>query len=337
MSVGIILVGLGDFAHEHLGRALEESEYCRLVGVVSDNPDVRNTWKQKYHLDICLDYSEFPQLSEYSEVDVVHIVTPNATHLEWVEQAARAGKHVLVEKPMAPTVDECLRMIAACEKAGVRLFVSYRLHLEPHHQQARDFLRQGPPVAFLETGYARCLQSDETSRLDPTGGGPLLDIGIYAIQAARYLTGEEPLSVTAQSVKTDPARFPEIAETILWQLRFPSGAVASSFTGYSFERQICRVTAAGQWIEVREPFGYEGFSLSASTPVPSFPAANPIQLLYDEIAVSLRENTPVSFSGAEGLQDIRIIEAIQRALSSGQAEAIVTLPSTFHVEKNQAG
>lgn len=334
--VGIVLVGLGDFAHDQLARALKESSHCRLAGVISDNEEVRTAWQQRYGLTICLNYSEFPRLAAFPEAEVVHIVTPNATHLEWAEAAASAGKHVLVEKPMAPTVDECLRMISACRQADVRLFVSYRLHLEPHHRHAREWL-QGT-ASFLETGYARCLQNDETSRLDPTGGGPLPDIGLYAIQAARYLTGEEPLSVTAQSTKTDPHRFGHIDETLLWQLRFPSGAMASSFTGYSFERQICRATTPRGWVEVGKPFGYEGFFLSSGKEIPSFPAVNPIRLLYDEMALALRENRPVSFSGEEGLQDIRIIEAIQRALSSGKAEAVEPLPFSANVEiKNQTG
>src|SRR6478609_8267643 len=202
-KLNIALVGLGRYA-AILADGLQASAYCKLAGVVTGHPEKGEAWKKQYNLadKNIYNYSNFDSIDHNPDIDVVYIVLPNSMHKEYTIRAAKAGKHVICEKPMAISVKECEEMIAACKSAGVQLAIGYRLHYEPYNLEIK---RLGQKKVF---GQVRLIESSLGYKTgDPaewrlhkalSGGGPLMNVGIYCLQCSRYVSGEEPVSVTAQ-------------------------------------------------------------------------------------------------------------------------------------------
>jgi len=185
-KLGVVLLGLGKYSQDQLGPALQQSKFCNLVGVITDDPAKAHDWMQRYDLppQNCYDYQTFGAVANNPHVDLIYVVTPNATHAGYVVQAAEAGKHVICEKPLGISVRDCETMIAACEKAGVQLAVGYRLHVDPVHRELARLGREKifGPVKYLELSQGYRPDEGDTTRLDGSlaGGGPLLDVGITA-------------------------------------------------------------------------------------------------------------------------------------------------------------
>ncbi|MDX1740152.1 MAG: Gfo/Idh/MocA family oxidoreductase, partial [Rhodothermales bacterium] len=237
--LGIALVGLGSYSTRQLAPALEETGRCRLAGIVTGTPSKAVSWQERYpqlegHV---YDYESFDRIADDSTIDIVYVVLPNSMHAEYTIRAAEAGKHVICEKPMAVSAAEAQRMIDACDKAGRKLYIGYRLHFEPHNLEAMRIGREQVfgRVKYMQTAFGFRIGDPRQWRLRKSlaGGGALMDVGIYALQAARYVTGEEPVRVTAQEYKTDPEKFAEVDETITWQMTFPSGCAANCATTYA--------------------------------------------------------------------------------------------------------
>lgn len=327
-KLGIALVGLGNYSTNKLAPALQETSNCFLSGIVTGTPEKAKTWKEKYNLPEknCYTYENFDSIRSNDSIDIVYVVLPNAMHHEFVIRAARAGKHVICEKPMAVSVKECEEMIDACRKAGVRLFIGYRLHFEPFNLEA---MRIGPkkefgPVKIVETSMGFRIGNPDQWRLKKAlaGGGAMMDVGIYAIQGARYATGEEPLYVTAQEFKTDPVKFKEVDETIFWQMEFPSGAVSNSATTYASSVDRLYISAESGWLELKPAFGYGPLTGRTHKGTIDLPHTNHQALHMDGVALSILNNQDTSLSGEEGLRDMKVIEAIYRSIKSGKREKI---------------
>ncbi|HVF96829.1 MAG TPA: Gfo/Idh/MocA family oxidoreductase, partial [Flavisolibacter sp.] len=222
-KLGVALVGLGMYAEGQLAPALQQTEHCYLAGIVSGDEKKLKAWKKRHNLPegSCYSYQSFDIIKDNPDIDIVYVVLPNGLHAEYVVRAARAGKHVICEKPMAITVEDCDRMIAACKEAGKMLSVGYRLHFEPHN---KEIMRIGQQKVFgavklIKAGHG--LKYTSGWRIDKklAGGGPLMDLGIYCVQAARYSTGAEPVAVTAQEgPKKYKRKFRDVEEAITWQM-----------------------------------------------------------------------------------------------------------------------
>lgn len=262
-KLGIALVGLGSYSKEQLAPALKETQHCYLAGIVTGSPAKINEWKQKYDIPDgnIYNYENFDSIKDNPLIDIVYIVLPNSMHAEFVIRAARAGKHVICEKPMAVTVEDCDRMITACKEAGKMLSIGYRLHFEPYN---REMMRLGREQSF---GAIKKIRSengmDSTSgwRLNKqlAGGGPLMDLGIYCIQGARYTTGMEPIAVRAQFGPTkDKETFKDVEESISWQMEFPDGIIAECTTSYSKQMSLLRAEAEHGFFELDPSFAYDG-------------------------------------------------------------------------------
>ncbi len=220
-KLGIALVGLGKYSSGQLAPALKETEYCYLAGIVTGTPDKAAKWRKQYNIPEknIYSYSNFDDIKDNPDIDIVYIVLPNSMHREYVIRAAKAGKHVICEKPMALTVEECDEMITACKNANKMLSIGYRLHFEPHNM---EMMRLGQKKVFgpikkmhAEDGLAEV----EGWRLNKAlaGGGPLMDVGIYCVQGVRYTSGLEPLAVTArEGVKKNKEKFKEVEESLTW-------------------------------------------------------------------------------------------------------------------------
>lgn len=326
-SLGVALVGLGNYATGQLAPALQETEYCHLAGIVTGTPSKAEDWQEKYDLpdENIYDYETYDQIADNDDIDIVYVVLPNGMHAEYTIRAAEAGKHVICEKPMANTVEECQAMIEACEEADRKLSIGYRLHFAPHHQHVMELGQDEVygPVAVMQVGFGFRIDDPSPShiqwRLDEelAGGGALMDVGIYAIQAARYVTGEEPVAVTAQEYKTRPDVFDEVDETIFFQLEFPSGAVADGSTSYNGNFNRLYASAEEGWFELEPAYSYGG--LQGETHEGSMDLSNVNQQArqMDDFAQCILEDRPSRVSGEEGLRDMTVIEAIYESIANG--------------------
>ena len=325
--IGFAFAGVGSLTRSQLLPALSETRYARPAGLITGSPDRAADVAAEHGIPATsiYAYDDMARMAENPDIDVVYIVTPNSLHLEHALAAAAAGKHVLCEKPMAISVAECEAMIAGCREAGVRLAVGYRLQFEAHHLEmmrlAQEEVFGGPRV--MEAGFGFRLGNPSQWRLDRelAGGGCLIDAGIYALQACRYISGEEPIEVMAQQISRDPERFSQVEESITWQMRFPSGLLAncsSSYNARAMDR--VKVYAENGWFGLEPAYRYgglEGTRLDGERI--RFEHRNHFAVEMDDFAQCILEDRESKVSGEEGLKDLRVIEAIYQSARTGQA------------------
>ncbi|HEY2828139.1 MAG TPA: Gfo/Idh/MocA family oxidoreductase, partial [Pirellulales bacterium] len=232
-TIGFALVGIGNLSMSQLLPAFAKCKVARPVALVSGHPDKAREQAEKYGISPknIYNYENFDSIKDNPEIDVVYVVLPNSMHAEYTIRAAKAGKHVLCEKPMANTVADCQAMIDACSAANRKLMIGYRLRYEPMTQKAIALAQSADDMGDIKQITAEAgfnIRDPDQWRLNRklAGGGPLMDMGIYALNAVRYLSGQEPIEVSAVSYSTpgDP-RFKEVEETIAFELRFKSGIV----------------------------------------------------------------------------------------------------------------
>ena len=322
-KLGIALAGLGKYSEGQLAPALQETKHCYLAGIVTGSPGKKEQWKAKYNLpdSACYSYESFDGIKDNDDIDIIYVVLPNGMHAEYVIRAAQAGKHVICEKPMAITVEDCDRMIRACKAAGKMLSLGYRLHFEPYNKEA---MRLGQEKIFgniklIEAEHG--LSDTEGWRIDKelAGGGPLMDVGIYCVQAVRYTTGMEPIAVTAQEgFKHDREKFREVEESITWQMEMPGGIIAKCASSYSEKQNRLRVEAENGWFELEPAYPYTGLKGKTSDGDMNFPQVFQQALQMDDFALCIKEGRQTSVPGEEGRQDVKILQAIYKAMHTGE-------------------
>jgi predicted dehydrogenase len=325
-KLNIALVGLGRYAGI-LADGLQETQYCRLAGIVTGTPSKAVDWKKRYNIPDAniYNYQNFDSIKNNKDIDVVYIVLPNSMHKEYAIRTAQAGKHVVVEKPMAITAADCVEMMDACKKAGVQMAIGYRLHYEPYNMEMK---RLGQEKVF---GQVRLIEASLGYKTgDPnewrlhkalSGGGPLMNVGIYCLQASRYITGEEPVWVTAQfGPITDAVLFKEVEASITWQLAFPSGAFANCSSTYNCGVDRLYASADKGSFELSPAISYGPFVGKTSKGALNFPVTNQQAVQCDEIAKVLLagKELPSHISGEEGWKDVRIMQAIYEAAGTGK-------------------
>ena len=288
-KIGIALVGLGYYSTDLLAPALQETETAYLAGIVTGTPSKEETWMKKYNIPRknVYNYENFDSISDNPDIDIVYVVLPNSMHKEFTIRAAQAGKHVICEKPMALNAQECREMIAACKEHGVQLSIGYRMQFEPY---TREIMRLGQEKVFGDLYQISCGAAFRNSSVDhwklkrSMGGGAMMDMGVYPLQAARYVTGEEPSAVNARSYITRPGIYTEAEEVMLFDLEFPSGCIASLSTGFHANYNYLKVYAADGWFEL-DPFsGYRGIKGKTSRGSLEFPNINQQATQMDEVA-----------------------------------------------------
>ncbi|KUG08325.1 Gfo/Idh/MocA family protein [Solirubrum puertoriconensis] len=325
-KLGVALVGLGKYSTGQLAPALQQTQLCRLAGVVTGTPAKAAKWKQQYNLpeQNIYDYKTFDRIADNPNIDIVYVVLPVGMHEEFTVRAAQAGKHVICEKPMAISSAECRRMIEACRKAGKMLSIGYRLHFEPHH---REMMRLGQqqvygPVQRLLADNGFRFDNDTPWRVDKelAGGGPLMDLGIYCLQGVVYTKGELPVSVTAKyTPKPNNNLFKEVEAGINWQLQFTDGSAADCRTSYAENMSSrLRAEAAKGWMELQPAFGYGGISGRTSQGPLNIQNVPQQARQMDDFANCVLNNQPTRVPGEMGLRDMQLIEAIYRAADTGQ-------------------
>jgi predicted dehydrogenase len=329
-KLGIALVGLGSYSTYQLGPALQQTHHCYLAGIVTGTPAKERLWAEKYNIPLSnvYSYDRFDEIARNKDIDVVYIVLPVALHKEFTIRASKAGKHVICEKPMAPSIKDCDEMIAACKKANRMLSIGYRLQFEPFN---REMMRLGQQKVYgqvqeIECGNGFRLGDDlDTWRLkkDLAGGGGLMDMGVYAIQSARYITGEEPMYVTATEEKSRPDIFSEVDETVYFTMEFPGGAIAKGVSSYNKNLNFLKVKAEKGWFELSEAYRYGGMVGSTCDGALLFDAnLNQQALQMDDFAQCILQGKSSCVPGETGRQDMKVIEAIYKSLKSGKRERV---------------
>jgi predicted dehydrogenase len=328
-KLGIALVGLGGYSTGQLAPALQETRNCYLAGIVTGTPSKAESWKQQYGIaqKNIYDYNNFDTIAGNDEIDIVYVVLPISMHKEFTIRAARAGKHVICEKPMALNAVECEEMIAACKAAKKMLSIGYRLHFEPHTQEIIRLGKERPfgDIKAIDTGNGYTWGSNTNSwRLKKAlaGGGGLMDMGVYSIQGSRYATGQEPVSVIAREEKLRPELFSEVDETVFWELEFPGNVTARGRSSYNNNWSYLDVQAEKGNYGLKPAFGYGGISGTTPAGEMNFPQINQQARQMDDFAACIMENKPTRVPGEEGLKDMKIIDAIYKSLASGKKEKI---------------
>jgi predicted dehydrogenase len=330
-KIGFALCGLGNLSTHELAPALQQTQYCQLTGIVTGHPAKAAAWKEQYNIPDknIYNYDNMESMADNPDIDVVYVVTPNGLHAEHTIKAARAGKHVLSEKPMEISVEKCQQMIDECNKAGKKLATGYRLHFEPNNLECVRLGREKVfgDLKYIEAAFGGVQRNPNIWRFDPTlaGGGCLMDMGIYALQATRYLSGEEPTEVTAITTVTDPDMFRRTEESLVWQLKFPSGLIASCASTYHFPgMQKFRVYAEKGWYELNPGFNYSGIQGMRSDHEPiALPEINQFAAEMDDFAQCILNNQPTRVPGEEGLRDVKIMMAIYEAARTGKTVSLV--------------
>ena len=323
----VAIMGLGTYGNI-VARAMQSCKRAKITGVISGTPSKVKDWQTRYNIPEknCYNYQNFDDIKNNADIDAVYVITPNALHREQVIRVAKAGKHAICEKPMALNAKEGQEMIEACKKANVKLLVGYRLHFEPKTLEIVRMRKEGElgKIMFFQ-GLTGFVIGDPTQwRLNKklAGGGSLMDIGIYAINGARYMIGEEPTWVTAQETKTDSQKFKEgVDETIQFQLGFPGGAVASCLSTYNM-RYLDRFFLVGQqgFAELQPASGYGPIRGRTSKGELEQPHTMHQTLQMDEMAAIILDGKQpvVPVDGQEGLKDLKIIDGIYEALKKGK-------------------
>lgn len=323
----VAIMGLGSYG-TRVAEAMKTCERAKLVGVISGTPSKITDWQAKYGIPEknCYNYQNFDAIKDNPDIDAVYVITPNGLHKDQVIRVAKAGKHAICEKPMAINAKQGKEMVEACKAAGVKLLVGYRMHFEPNTVEAIRMRKDGElgKIMFFQ-GLSGFTIGDPTQwRLNKelAGGGAMMDIGIYSINGARYMVGEEPIWVTAQETKTDPVKFkPGVDETIQFQFGFPSGAVASCLSTYSMNN-LDRFYLNGRegFVEMQPSTGYGPIKGRTHKGPLTEPIVIHQTLQMDEMAALIFDGKQpiVPVDGEEGLKDLVIIDAIYKAVKTGK-------------------
>ncbi len=331
-KLGYAIVGLGSYG---LGVIIPEFARCqnsRLAAVVTGDAakGARVAAEHGLPASAVYSYATFDSIRDNPDIDIVYVCLPNAMHAEYTIRAAKAGKHVMCEKPMAVSVAECEAMIAACRKADRKLMIGYRCHFEPFNLEAMRLARSGVAgkIRYVRTehGFTQGDPSKWRLKRALSGGGSLMDMGVYSLQAARYMTGEEPIAVTAREStdRSDP-RFREVEDMIEWTLEFPSGAIAGCQSMYSANQNHVLLMGDKGRIELEPATRYTGNHIWTGkdgrerelTPPPG-PRATQFAGQLDHLADCIVAGREPIVSGEEGLRDMRIVEAIYRSAREGR-------------------
>lgn len=341
-QLGFAIVGLGKLALEEILPAFGECKLSKPTALVSGDAAKAKQVAQQYGIkpQNIYNYQTYDNLRNNPDVDIIYIVLPNSQHLEFTVRGAQAGKHILCEKPMATSSVDCQKMIDACKRANRKLMIAYRSQYDPYHRAMIGIVRN------KELGTVKLIQADNIQNQSDVlnqwrykrslaGGGALPDIGIYCLNEARFLTGEEPILISAQQYSTpgDP-RFKEVEESILFQLRFPSGILALCSASYgAHESRRYRVAGSDAWAQLDPAFSYTGLRLTMSRKSPTNSMAenttevklsqkSQFALEMDHMADCVMHNKQPHTPGEEGLQDQKLMELIYKAAQTRSAIAL---------------
>jgi glucose-fructose oxidoreductase len=338
------VVGLGHIAQVAVLPAFAHAaENSELAALVSDDPVKRQELGERYAIKNLYSYEEYGRLLESGLVDAVYIALPNSLHCEYAVRAAEAGRHVLCEKPMAITEEECQKMLAACEAHDVRLMIAYRLHFEESNLKAIELVRSGTigQPRIFQSAFCEQVKEGGIRLRREMGGGSVYDIGIYCINAARYLFQNEPTEVIATSVAGADPRFEDVDEMTSAILRFPNDRLAVFTCSFgAADVSAYRVIGTDGDLRVEPAYEYVGelmhyLTVKGKTSQQAFTARDQFapELIY--FSQCVQEGKEPEPSGHEGLADVRVMEAIYRSAADGVAVPLEPLQKRYRPNLGQ--
>jgi predicted dehydrogenase len=328
----VAFCGLGSYA-KRCADAMKDSKNAKVVAAISGTPSKLVEWQTNYGIakENCYSYETMDDIKNNPNIDAVYITTPNALHCPQTLRVAKAGKHVICEKPMSINAKEGREMIAACKAANVKLLIGYRMHFEPKTLEIIRMRKDGElgKIMFFQ-GLCGFRIGDPTQwRLNKklAGGGSMMDIGIYAINGARYMIGEDPIWVSAQETKTDTVKFKEgVDETITFQFGFPSGATASCLSTYAMNG-LDRFYLNGEkgFAEMQPSTGYGPIKGRTNKGELTHPHVTHQTVQMDEMAAIILDGKQpiVPVDGNEGLKDMIIMDAIFMSIKKGGKKIMI--------------
>lgn len=330
-KLGVALLGLGRYATGELGPALRETKLCSLVGVITGTPAKAEKWATDHNLDKknIYNYETMDRIVDNPAIDIVYVVTPPGLHPEFTIRAARAGKHVISEKPMATSVAECDRMIAACKAARVQLGIGYRLHYDPYHLEMWRIAKAKEFGRFLsmkgDFGFVMTQPEHRTSKT-LGGGGPLMDVGIYVVHAACMAAGSAPQFVTAhEEPKLNPELFKEVEETITFTLEFPQGEKCEGMASFNRGANRLRLDGDKGWMNFQPAFNYRGIKCETSRGPLNYPAIRQQAVQIDDFAECVLNGRQTTVPGELGRRDIKTLMAVYEAARTGKRVMVGSL------------
>jgi glucose-fructose oxidoreductase len=339
-KLGVALVGLGSYSTYQLAPALRQTEHCYLAGIVTGTKAKEARWQQEYNIEPShvYSYDTFDRIAEDDAIDIVYVVLPNSMHAEFSIRAARAGKHVICEKPMAMNVAECDAIITACKEAGVKLGVGYRLQSEPYTLEVKRLVRENAigKIGFVSADAAYNSRGNPDQwRLNKalSGGGALVNMGVYSIQSCIYSCGKNPISVSAQEFSTRPEYFKQTDETVTAQFEFPDGIVGQMMTSHNASANRLYASGDKGWFELSPANNYGPLSGRTSEGPISFPHESQQKLQMDDFARHILTGGPNRAPGEMGRRDMVIVEAIYRSIREGGRQIPIDLPENYGFAK----
>jgi glucose-fructose oxidoreductase len=339
-KLGVALVGLGSYSNGSLAPALQRTQHCAFTGVATRDPEGKGKqWAQRFGFPEknIYAYDKIEAMKDNPDIDIVYVVTPNGLHLQDVLAAAKAGKHVITEKPMGNTVAECDKMIQACRDAGVQLGLGYRNNFDPIFQEMMRIARwkELGAVKSMSGEYSGGVQANAwRAKKDLAGGGPIMDLGVYVIHAAILAAnGETPVAVTANA--TNRPNLPEIETIMEFTLEFANGAKCDGYTSYAGQKPG---GGGGSRFRVDYERGFVNFAQAFNPGVRAETHKGPLSFpdvmpqgdrtygqarQLDEFARCVRDRMPTSVPGEMGRQDMLVVEAIYASAANNGARTVV--------------
>jgi predicted dehydrogenase len=328
--VGYAVVGLGGISQRAVLPAFRHSRKAKLVAVVSGDLKKAKRLAAVFGAATWYTYDDYDRCLENPEVDAVFIATDNGTHARYSLRAAEAGRHVLCEKPMATTVDDCRQMIQTCRDNHVRLMIAYRKYFEPASLALKKLVTSGKlgKLKLIHSAFTIFLPPNKKVpawHLDPisSGGGSLMDLGVYCVNAIRWLTGKEPVEASAYSWTTDPARFSGVEESIGFQLKFPDSLLVQGTASFgAAQAHFLKVFGEKGWAALDPAFAYDeerrlSGKIGGRWFEKRFKVMDEFALELDAFADDIRRGRDPEPDGREGLRDVVTMQAIYRAAREG--------------------
>ena len=323
-KLGVAIVGLSWYSRDHVATAFVDAKYCKLVGFVTGSPEKAKDFQKEHNIsdENVYNYDTFDEIADNPNIDIVYIVLPNALHAEYTVRAAKAGKHVICEKPMEVSVEKAQEMVDACEKAGTLLQIGYRCQHDPYHREIKRLVQEKiyGEVKLIQAACGFFGVHGNNWRYTNkalAGGGAMMDVGVYCIQSARFIMDADPIAVTARTYKTYLDKLPDMEETIIWEMEFQNGAVASCVSSYAAQNDYLHVSAEKGTFGLKPAYGLSPLKGYVDGKELSFPRRRQQAVQMDAFVRNILDGTPVIASGKSGVQDLKVIEAVYKAAKTG--------------------